>query len=251
LFRQFYLAEFMDESSTFINYRNCIFGEPLEFLSDREYWFAPGIDKLQVVIGADWGKKRDYTVFSAIDYTVAPPKVVGFLRFNGLAYTSAVAELMRFSQKFKEVSLIYHDATGLGEVINDLMVTSPFPFEPIVFTNASKAHMVNLLALTFEQRKILIPNYKTLISELEAYECQVTPIGVMTFNAPSGFHDDCVCSLMLANAAAQEYVFDKLEVVGINDIKPKETESHEINFGTWYDKLIEDDDDIESEIKLL
>lgn len=251
LFRQFYLAEFMDESTTFVNYRNCIFGQPLEFMSDREYWFDPDIAKKKVVIGADWGKKKDYTVFHAIDYTANPPRVVGFLRFNGMAYTSAVVELMRFAKMFKEVSVIYHDATGLGDVINDLMVDFPYPFEPIVFTNASKAHMVNLLALSFEQGKILIPNYRTLLSELEAYECKVNALGIMTFNAPSGFHDDTVCSLMLANAAAQEYVFDSLEVKGINDIKPEETEKHEINFGAWYDKLIEDDDDFGTEIKLL
>jgi len=251
LFRQFYLAQFIDDSSIFINFRSCIEGDHLEFDRDRQYWYDENISEKQVVVGCDWAKKKDYTVMVALDYTTNPPRMVGFLRFTGLAYTSAVAELIRFCRPFKEVSIIYHDATGIGEAINDLLMNCPYAFEPIVFTNNSKSHMVNLLGMTFEQRKLIIPHWDTLLSELDAYECQVSPIGTMSFNAPSGFHDDCVCALMLANAAAQEYVFDNIEVRDLSDKNTSSTEKREISFTRWYDKLIEDEDDISNGIQLL
>lgn len=254
LFRQYFLAEFLDDSSVFIGFKRCICGDKLELPSmSRQYW----LDKPKehyVVIGADWAKKGDYTVFIAIDYTTNPKRIVGFMRFHGIAYTSAVAELVRFARQWKKCELIYHDKTGLGEVIDDLLVDTDLTFEGITFTNASKSHMINQLIVDIEQRNIMVPHWDTLISEMDAFEVKVSPIGTLSYSAPSGQHDDTVCSLMLANAASTEFKYSDLTVKTVDDYRPIPTETEtklkkeDELFVGWYDKIISDEDDLDSEI---
>ena len=71
----------------------------------------------------------------------------------------------------------------------------------ISFTNAIKTNLVEGLALAFEQGQIEILNDPVLIGELQAYESERLPSGLVRYNAPEGFHDDCVSALMLAWAA--------------------------------------------------
>jgi hypothetical protein len=45
-------------------------------------------------------------------------------------------------------------------------------------------------------------DYPPMTAELLAYDAERLPSGAMRYNAPSGQHDDCVVSLMLAWEAA-------------------------------------------------
>lgn len=42
------------------------------------------------------------------------------------------------------------------------------------------------------------PRIEALISELEVFEYQERPGGLLAYNAPDGYHDDCVMALALA-----------------------------------------------------
>ena len=42
-------------------------------------------------------------------------------------------------------------------------------------------------------------NWEVLTAELKRYEYTIMPSGGISYNAPSGFHDDCVIALALAN----------------------------------------------------
>jgi hypothetical protein len=42
-------------------------------------------------------------------------------------------------------------------------------------------------------------DWEVLTSELQRYEYAISPTGVITYNAPAGYHDDCVIALALAN----------------------------------------------------
>lgn len=72
----------------------------------------------------------------------------------------------------------------------------------ISFTNAIKTNLVEGLAIAFEQGQIEILNDPVLIGELQAYESERLPSGLVRYSAPEGFHDDCVSALMLVWAAA-------------------------------------------------
>jgi hypothetical protein len=40
---------------------------------------------------------------------------------------------------------------------------------------------------------------EALTSKLNWYKYAISPTGVITYNAPAGYHDDCVIALALAN----------------------------------------------------
>lgn len=235
LFRQYYLAEFVEDGMVFVGFRDCIHGPELsDIYGATQYWFGDEAKDSDVFIGVDWAKKEDYTVFTAIRLVEGHPRVIGFMRFQGIGYVQALKELYKFANKFKSVILIKHDRTGVGEAIDDMLAQMPYSFEGVIFTNASKAAMVNQLIMAFETREIAIPHWPELIKELESYSVIVNELGTARYNAPSGMHDDIVSSLMLANYAAQEYGAEfKLQF--IEDLPKKK-----LSVDQWYNDLMSD-----------
>jgi len=77
--------------------------------------------------------------------------------------------------------------------------------QPFLTTNASKAQIIDALALAFETGKISIPNDPALIAELLAYESERLPSGLIRYGAPDGLHDDRVMSLAIAYYASSVY----------------------------------------------
>ena len=65
-------------------------------------------------------------------------------------------------------------------------------------TPDTKAAAIEALALAFERGEIRILNDPVLTGELQAYEVDRTPSGIVRYSAPDGMHDDCVMSLALA-----------------------------------------------------
>jgi hypothetical protein len=228
LFRQYILADFVDDAEVFLGYRSCIVN-PEHYMDDKpERWFAPDAKDKRVVIGADWAKTQDYTVFTAIDIDARPAKLIGFYRFQNLDYYSVMGELRRFVSQFKQVETIYHDKTGIGIVIEDLLSRTDLPYYGVTFTNDSKSTMVNKLMLAFQNQSIQIPHWATLVKELDAYEVSASELGKMKYSAPPGQHDDAVSSLMLANAAALHFIdSDNMGVTSVETISDNELPS-------WY-----------------
>lgn len=217
LFRQYFLSEFLDDSSVFLNVRACCYTDAISFgEGDRHSWTADQANEKTVVIGADWGKVEDPTVFFAID--IETGKVVGFDRFLRTAYTDAVKRLYLFSQRFKRVDIILHDKTGVGMAVDDILAHTGLPYHGVTFTNASKAEMVTRLMTAFEHRSIFIPNWNILLEELDAFEVKTNAIGLLSYSAPAGKHDDTVCALMLANAALIQYGFRDSAVRFLEDL---------------------------------
>jgi hypothetical protein len=73
--------------------------------------------------------------------------------------------------------------------------------EPVKLTNLSKTQLIQRLIVADEQREIAWPAAWTVLTdEMKRYEYKITSNGVITYNAPSGYHDDCVIALALANS---------------------------------------------------
>ena len=70
---------------------------------------------------------------------------------------------------------------------------------PFVTTNATKAQIVDALALSLEQRRVTLLNDAVLIGELEAFESERLASGMLRYAAPEGQHDDCVVATCLAH----------------------------------------------------
>lgn len=243
LFRQYYLAEFIDDAAVFVGFRECVEDmDPIDSASfGKEYWLAPDANNKKVVMGADWGKMTDYTVFGAIDYEANPKRLVGFQRFNGVSYVQAVRELYHFAGQFKQCGLLNHDVTGVGQGIDDMVAQVNLPVQGVTFTNRSKSDMVNQLILAFQKQEISVPNWPNLIRELDAFEVTTTPIGNYRYSAPegSGIHDDIVAMLVLAWAAALEYSGD----FSVRFLEDLPNEKAKLSLNKWYSDLIVDEED--------
>lgn len=81
------------------------------------------------------------------------------------------------------------------------MATFTTSVQGVQFTNATKANLVEALALAFERGDLQILNDPLLVGELQAYEMERLPSGLVRYSAPDGLHDDIVMSLALAWAA--------------------------------------------------
>lgn len=228
LFRQYYLAEFVDDSELFVGYADCIMDmDEIRFRSkERQYWVCTTAKEKRVVIGIDWAKSQDYTVFIAISYEEKVPRTVGFMRHNKLRYTDSLRYLQNFCKRFKEVTMIFHDKTGVGDALDDLLEQTRLPYEGKVFTNRSKGAWVNNLIVGVEQQALLLPNWTEMKNEFEGYEVTATPSGAYKYEATSG-HDDIVSALLLAWEATSEFANIDLEVKTLENLPEDEEPSPE------------------------
>jgi hypothetical protein len=177
VFEQEYLAIFNDSAgSVFRNIRNCIDTSLTPTpISDRNY-----------VIGVDWGKQRDFTVFTVID--VERKALIRLDRFNKIDFSFQLGRLLTLCDLYKP-SLVSVERNAAGEVITTLH---------------SKAVIIEDLALAFEGGVISIPdpdryeNVARLLVELEAVRGTRTKTGIMSYKAPDHVHDDIVMSLAIA-----------------------------------------------------
>lgn len=245
LFRQYFLAEFLDDGAVFVGYQDCVEAGPvLDFNGHHSHkWFHDDAKTAPVVVGADWAKTEDRTVFIAIDLRTR--RVVGFQRFFKTPYTEAIRRLKVFCDTFYDVVSVMHDKTGLGQVIDDYLAQTEMPYEGVTFTNQSKNNMVTQLITGIEQQDIWIPNWPTMLAELDAYEVTTTLAGNLTYSAPHGKHDDIVSALMLAYTALIRYGDTEMEVSEIGEkvptkSVPKETKDAPSALERFYTDLQDD-----------
>lgn len=247
LFRQYYLAEFLDEGSVFVGTRDCFYHADLDSLrpGPRQRWLHHNAKEMRVVIGVDWAKSVDYTVFIAIE--VETRRVVGFERFHRVPYTEAIRRLVLFSREFHDIDIINHDRTGVGSAIDDQLQYTSLPCKGVLFTNNSKSEMVTQLITSVEQQRIRFPRWPELISEFDAYESNLSPSGLITYSAPAGKHDDIVSATMLAHAALLKYGDRTYDVRFLDDLAsladPKAAKPPKDSIESFYAALTDDDDD--------
>ena len=82
--------------------------------------------------------------------------------------------------------------------------------------------MIQRLIVAIEQRQVAWPAaWSTLTDELKRYEYALTPNGAITYNAPGGYHDDCVIALALANSERFQFKWTgQARVFGVRRFEP-------------------------------
>ena len=185
IFRQEYLAEFIEDAGVFRGVMDCATAtEQTEPINGHEYIF-----------GVDWGKLQDFTVITVIDANTS--EIVCIERFNQIDYIIQMGKLKRLYEQFRPYSIIA-ERNAIGEPIIETLQREGLPVQPFVTTNQSKALAIEALQLAFERKDIKIIPDSVLIAELQAFEGTRLPSGMMRYAAPEGYHDDCVISLALA-----------------------------------------------------
>ena len=149
----------------------------------------------EYVIGCDWGRSKDYTVFVVLDTTTR--SMVAMDRSNRVDYTVQRNRLRALWEVWRPLTVIA-EQNSIGQPVIEQLTRDGMRIEPFTTTHASKAQAIEALALAFERGDIRILNDPVLVSELVAYRAEPLPSGLMRYGAPSGQHDDCVTALSIA-----------------------------------------------------
>jgi phage terminase large subunit-like protein len=200
-YRQEWLAEFLDDGGG-------VFRRVLEAATavkqDRRR------DGGKYVMGMDLAKVADYSVIAVID--VERRECVYLDRFNLIDYTVQLGRLQALSERFKPDTIVIE--SNVGVMFIELAIRAGLPVTPFTTTNASKQTVIDNLSLAFERGDISIINEPVLIHELQAYEMERLPSGMMRYNSPAGGHDDTVIALALAwYGATYRRLPDKIELL--------------------------------------
>lgn len=192
IFRQEYMAEFLEDSAgAFRGIDECL---------EAPGMTPPATD--DVVVGLDVAKHTDWTVAVAMDRKTG--RCIEIDRYNMLDWPVQRDRVVAFARKYR--ALIHMDATGPGDPIYDDLKRAWTAVDPFVFTNATKTDLIQRLIVAIEKRAVRWPKaWETLTDELRRYEYSYTDSRRLSYEAPSGFHDDCVVALALANAKRREY----------------------------------------------
>jgi hypothetical protein len=217
-FRQEILAEFLEDGAgVFSNIKG----------SQKCYLLAKPLPGRRYVMGIDWAKHEDYTVFVVMDATLK--KVVHIERFQSFDWNLNIDKAVRTAKEWNRASILM-DSTGVGDVPFDTIAGVYANCEGYnIFNNEPKVRLIQTLQLAMERGSIQLPfaseeayreagiedpenRSATLGSilehELMSYSSNVTNTGKIQYGAPEGMHDDTVIALALATMKCTEEPFE-------------------------------------------
>jgi hypothetical protein len=209
VFRQEYLAEFLEDGAIFKGVTDAALAKmQIEKKHGHEY-----------VIGVDWGKYEDYSVFTVMDASLG--EMVFMDRMNQIDYRQQMPRLRTLVERFDPYEIVAE--SNMSEKLIEDMQSYGWPVTRFQTGQNNKQEIIEALQTGIEKREMLILNDPALIGELQAFEATRLPSGRLKYSAPEGYHDDCVMSLALAWSSA------RLGVTDIGGVKRKPAEMH--NYG--------------------
>jgi Terminase RNaseH-like domain len=160
--------------------------------------------------GLDLARKLDYTVLTLLKPIInGKLQVVFRVKLNNIGWSNQ-AEIIAYHLNRYNVQACVVDATGIGDsVVEQLANKTTSGLEAFIFTNESKANLIDSLTLQIESENILIPEtFEEYFIEMSLFEIiKSKDKGLRVFQAPEGYHDDHVISLALANRAYQFHYY--------------------------------------------
>ena len=150
------------------------------------------------VIGVDWGKIKDASVFTVVD--VANRKLVAIDRMVRVDYAIQERRLTALAERFQPREII-PERNSMGEPIIERLVRAGLPVTPFTTTEATKREAIEALAFAFESGTIEILPDPVLVAELQGFEGEILQSGRTRYTAGRGIHGghgDCVMSLAMA-----------------------------------------------------
>lgn len=177
VFRELYLAEPADDG-----------GNPFGIAAIRRCISALSTND-PTVYGIDLAKSADWTAIVGLD---AQGQTCRLERWQ----SDWGQTRRRILDEIGDVPTLI-DSTGVGDpIVEDLIREKP-NVEGFKFSSTSKQQIMEGLAASIQRGEIAFPE-GWLTAELEAFEYEYH-VGRVRYSAPSGLHDDGVCSLALAN----------------------------------------------------
>jgi hypothetical protein len=106
----------------------------------------------------------------------------------------------------KSLKLCQVEKNSMGKVFMDMLKRKVRKglVREFITSNESKRRVIEQLITAFQQGQITVAQDRELVKELQVYQVESTPSGQVTYNAPSGAHDDAVISLALSYDLAKK-----------------------------------------------
>ena len=199
IFKQEYEAEFTDAGSdVFTN---------VDTVCIRNNWDVPSKNE-RCYFGVDTGLTHDYSVLTVISES---GRVVKITRVNGIPFEE-IGKL--FITELKRYTILggFVESNSIGYPMFELIKSEIRQTKDFYTTNDTKNQGIRNLIYKIQNGELELPSkelFPPLYNELNAYSYKVNANGLITFNAPSGYFDDCVISLMLAVEAREKFLVKK------------------------------------------
>ena len=146
-------------------------------------------------VGVDLAKAQDYTVICVMN---SKGHVDYLGRWNKRLWTTQVTDLIEIATRFNNATVLI-DSTGLGDPIFDFMRSRYSNVQPLKLTNESKREIIENLAICIAGVRFTYPEAaEALVEELSVFGVEQSTSGAIKYEAPKGFHDDCVIAAALA-----------------------------------------------------
>lgn len=185
-YQQEWLAEFVaDGAGVFRKVRDAATSTPL-VAAEAGHAYAMGID---------WGKYEDYTVITVLDVTER--RQVYLERVNQIDYPRQLERVQAARAAFRP-TLVVAEKNSIGDPLIDFLRQGGVPVWPWVATNASKHAAIEALTVAFDHGDLRILSDPIQMGELQAYQAERLPSGMLRYSAPQGMHDDTVMALAMA-----------------------------------------------------
>ena len=147
--------------------------------------------------GIDLAKSHDWTVIIGLD---KDGNVSHFDRFQK-DWKQTKETILTLDRSIP----VMIDSTGVGDAITEDLQKSFNAMTGFKYTSSSKQQLMELLVSKIHKREVGFPK-GVITDELGIFEYQFTSTGVR-YNAPTGFHDDCVNALALAIKCKEVHKF--------------------------------------------
>ena len=170
--------------------------------------FAPClIDELKtpyndLYLGLDFGTGagKDYTVLSGFDEN-GNQRILWYV--NDLSPLEQVDRIAGILQPLKpKIKGIIGEGNSIGKIYLDAFRKKGIIIHEFTTTNDSKRQLVEDFQVSLNNKTVGLIKNQEQAQQLSFYESKVDPhTNKVTYNAPAGFHDDIVMSVLLAHKA--------------------------------------------------
>ena len=155
------------------------------------------------VAGIDLGRKHDASVLWILD--AVDRKGVYHQTWDAGEDWTQQREGMIYACKMFGVERVSVDATGMGgDIFSQALAEAGLPVEEYIFTEATRMHMLNSLAVAMERNNVTFPNEQSLVRELRAFQFLKKGNGKPRPDHPDGEHDDEIFALGMALLLCEE-----------------------------------------------
>ena len=188
-FKTEFLGEFLDNEGG-------VFGDFGKIISNE---YNPN---LNCYMGIDWGtgQGQDETAIAIFN---SDRQMTGLYHFSDKDETATVSYIIELMKQYKPLKCQV-ETNSIGSVFYGLLDKAiksaglPVMLLRFTTTNESKERLINNFQVAMQNDNVTILDNQTLRIQMDMYEMKVNQNGKRTYNAASGYHDDCIIAMLLA-----------------------------------------------------